>query len=178
MDVAQPIAQKTTVREVLGSTPCFTASFAAIVKTFEDGFFWIFTSLLFLTMYSSFHYLLSKMLNNMCDINVFIDSFQFKKYLCNLRKWIKIIIIIIIILYQLQTSFFPFFNSRKEINILINNGKWSFGVAHTRSIMAKKACSDKSIKLICEKCLFRADIRIMLCLIKICWSSNTIFLRT
>ena len=36
VDVAQPIAQKTTVLEVLGSTPCFAASFAAIVKTFED----------------------------------------------------------------------------------------------------------------------------------------------
>ena len=30
--------------------------------------------------------------------NVFIDSFQFEKYLCNWKKWIKIIIIIIIII--------------------------------------------------------------------------------
>ena len=46
VDVAQPIAQKTTVREDRRSTPCF----AAIVETFEDGFIWIFTSPFFLTM--------------------------------------------------------------------------------------------------------------------------------
>ena len=46
VDVAQLIAQKTTVQEVLGSTPCFAASFTDIVKTFEDGSMDIHISLL------------------------------------------------------------------------------------------------------------------------------------
>ena len=49
VDGAQPIMPKTRVREVLGLIPCF----AAIVETFEDGFFWLSTSFLFLTMDSS-----------------------------------------------------------------------------------------------------------------------------
>ena len=44
------IAQKTTVREGLGSTPSFAAIVvAAVVETFEEGF-WISTSLFYLTM--------------------------------------------------------------------------------------------------------------------------------
>ena len=46
VEVAQPIAQKTTVREVLGSTLCLAASLAAVVKTFKDGFMDIHISLL------------------------------------------------------------------------------------------------------------------------------------
>ena len=81
--MAQPIAQKTRVLEVLGLTPCFVA----IVKTFKDGFMDIHISLLSDDGHKTLLTYYLNIVNSIvcvCCIIVFI-SFPISKSTCNLR---------------------------------------------------------------------------------------------